>query len=347
MKKQFLLILAASLILTACGSKGGGTNMADIALPVNGFGNFATVGASSESASMKMESAEMPEVEEGHYDGGSDQLVVKENRKLIRNVTIEMETTDFSTTIDEISRRTEEMGGYIESSGISGDSIGSTGTKYASFTIRIPQDRLDEFLDAAAEAGSVTYKSENVEDITLQYADTESRIKSLKTEQERLWELMEQADSIDTIIALNQRLSEISYDLESYESRLKTYDNKVDYSTVRLSVNEVKTYTEQTKDGVFTRIQKGFNKNLAFLLTTGENIFVWFFSNILSIELAVLSVLFVIAARNRIKRKKAQKEGNTETLQNEKKAENKTEKKINSNNDQKPKNIINLGKPKE
>lgn len=310
MKKQFLLILAASLLLTACGdasSSGQGNYVSDSVMDVNGFANFASVGASAKTADVKASYAEAAdavmetaaEAEGAYYDeSGSyddpDPLSVKENRKLIRNVSLEMETTDFSNTIDEISKRVDEVEGYIESSGISGDSIDSVGRKYANFTIRVPQARLDEFLDAAAETGSITYKSENVDDVTLQYADTESRIRSLRTEQERLWELMEQADSIDTIIALNQRLSEISYDLDSYESRLKTYDNQVDYSTVTLSVREVRVYTEQSKDGVFTRIQKGFTKNVSFLITTCENIIVWFVSHILTIGIFVCILFFII-----------------------------------------------------
>ena len=68
--------------------------------------------------------------------------------------------------------------------------------------------------------------------MTLQYVDLESHKKALTTEQDRLIELMEQAETVEDIITIEGRLSEVRYQLESMESQLRTYDNKIDYSTV-------------------------------------------------------------------------------------------------------------------
>ena len=139
--------------------------------------------------------------------------------------------------------------------------------------------------------------------MTLQYSDIESRKKSLTIEQDRLWELLEKAESVDSIIALEARLSEIRYQLESFESQLRTYDNQVDYSTVSISIDEVRVLTPTTPDTIATRIQKGFSRNLEGVCNGMVNFFVWFLSSLPSLVLlavVIMAVVFVLRLFNRI-----------------------------------------------
>lgn len=215
------------------------------------------------------------------------------NRKLIRNVDLNVETTEFDDLISGISRFVNTSGGYIEQSDLSGRSIsGGSGGRYARIVARVPQNRLDEFLSHMDEESNVTFRSENVTDVTSQYTDIESRKKSLTIEQERLWELLGEAESIDAVIALEERLSEIHYELEKLESRLRTYDNQVDYSTVCINIDEVAVFTSTDPDSVLTRIQKGFSRNLRNLGSGFVDFFVWFVSSLPT--LVVLAVLIAV-----------------------------------------------------
>ncbi|MDE6212515.1 MAG: DUF4349 domain-containing protein, partial [Lachnospiraceae bacterium] len=57
-------------------------------------------------------------------------------------------------------------------------------------------------------------------------------------------------------------LSEVRYQIESMESQLRTYDNKIDYSTVYLSIEEVRKYSAPQTATVWERIGAGFMKSL-------------------------------------------------------------------------------------
>ncbi len=247
---------------------------------------------------------EIPMPEEAEEDigtgseGNDGEQTSKANRKLIRTVSLSVETTEFENLLGKISQAVESDGGYIEQSDVSGNSISYSGVsrRYAYLTVRVPSHKLDGFLDQVSEQSNVINRSESVEDVTLQYTDVESRKKSLTIEQERLWELLEQADSVDSIIALESRLSEIRYQLEGYESQLRTYDNQVDYSTVHIDVQEVGVFTPTEPDSVLTRIQKGFKRNLEGVGTGLVDLFVWFLSSLPSIVLllVVLAVIWLI-----------------------------------------------------
>ncbi len=245
----------------------------------------------------------------GDANGTSDPdnaAAAKAARKLIRTVNLNVETTEFDDLLASISQFVDASGGYIEQSDLSGRSIsGGSGRRYASITARVPANQVDAFLSQMSEKSNVTYRSENVQDVTLQYTDIESRKKSLTIEQERLWELLEKADSLDAVIALEERLSEIRYELERFESQLRTYDNQVDYSTVYISIDEVAVFTPTEPDSVMTRIQKGFARNLKNVGNGFVNFFVWFVSSIPTLLVwAVFIAIIVLIVRAVMKRRR-------------------------------------------
>ncbi len=324
MKKNFRIVIAVLLIaalvsvcVTACG---GMKDAFDEVLVADGVFNTAmpsTTAAATAAASWDYGPETATEAYDFEYESGSgistaagltaaeEEALQNTGRKLIRNVNLNVETTEFDALIANISQSITAAGGYIERSDVSGFSIASSysSRRYASITARIPAIHLDEFLAQVDEQSNVTNRSETVQDVTLQYTDIESRKKSLTVEQERLWELLEKADSLDSVIALEQRLSEIRYQLELFESQLRTYDNQVDYSTVCLYIDEVAVFTPTEPDSVLTRIQKGFARNLNDVIDGFVNFFVWFVSSIPTLIVwAVLLVILILIVRAAAKR---------------------------------------------
>lgn len=245
--------------------------------------------------------AEEEAYDESYMSNGSegvekvgDETVEKSARKIIKNVNISAETEEFDDFIANVTRKVESLGGYMESTNINGRSINSSRANYrnASITARIPSDKLDDFVDHVSSASNITNKSESADDVTLNYADTEAHIKSLRTEQARLDELLLKADDIETIIAIERRITDVRYELESYESRLRTIDNQVDYSTVYISVSEVERYTpvEEVKQTVGERIIIGFTENL---IKVKEFIVDFFVELIIAIPVIVLILVFL------------------------------------------------------
>lgn len=231
---------------------------------------------------------EIAETEEGSYDDsgvtsttGIDNVEAT-GQKLIKTVGMTMETKEFDTLLENIRLQVEEIGGYIESSDISGSSYYNTwNTRYAWLKLRIPADKLDGFVTIVSEMGNVTNKNESVQDITLQYVDVESHKAALATEQQRLLELLEQAESMEDIIAIESRLSEVRYELQSYESTLRTYDNQVNYSTVSIDINEVERETKvPEKRNFFEEIQYRLSDNFYSIGQGIREFTIWFISSL-------------------------------------------------------------------
>lgn len=296
MKKRLptilFLTLAASLTLIACGSMTSKTSAAYV---------VAETAAVSDWEPEATEEAAAIDTAAGQVNTSNALTALPSSRKLIRTIDMELETTEFDSMIASLNHTVSSMNGYIEESGISGRSLYSSenATRSAHLTVRIPAKELDEFITQVGTIGNITHRFEQVRDVTLRYTDIESHKKSLTIEQERLWELLEKAESVDAIIALESRLSEIRYQLESYESQLRTFDNQIDYSTVNLSIDEVKVFTPTAPDSITARIQKGFQKNIQNIGLDITNLFVWFVASIpfFLIWTVVILLLFFIGKR--------------------------------------------------
>ena len=209
----------------------------------------------------------MPEAAAGYTEeGGTGASVVQVQdvqRKLIRDVNLEVETETFEELLSTVGEKTRNLGGYIEESyTYNGSNYYGKGTRNANLTIRIPAEKLDEFLLAVGEVSNVISRNESVTDVTLEYVDLESHKKVLLAEQERLLELLEKAETIEDIISLESRLSQVRYQIESMEAQLRTMDNRVNYSTVYLYINEVAKLTPVKEQTVWEKISTGFASSL-------------------------------------------------------------------------------------
>lgn len=257
MKKKYramALGLAGMLLLAVTGC-GGGKSMSN---------EMAAEAPADTAVSMSEEEA----AAEDNYDAGGAASesgidpVVNNGRKLIKTVRLEMQTKEFDVLLDGVRKKIQETGGYIENSSVWGNSYNYSSTRSSELTARIPAERLDEFVEVISGLGNVTYKSEGVEDVTLQYVDVESHQKALETEQERLLELLEKADNLEDLLTIESRLSEVRYELENYGSQKRILDNQINYSTVHMTITEVERITEVGEKSFFEEISDRFGTNL-------------------------------------------------------------------------------------
>ena len=237
---------------------------------------------------------EAPDNEAGKSDSNgqtSSQVNVDptKGRLLIRNVNIQAQTTDFESVRQSVEDKIKELGGYIENSGISG--TGKTGSlRSASYTIRVPADKLDALISAVGNNCTITSTNENTTDVTLSYVDTKARLESLRIEQKQLTELLSKATDLDSIIVLQERLTTVRYQIESAESQLRVLENQVTYATLSLRIKEVMEIKPQEEPHVDTYGEKIVKTFKASLNAIGE-----FFKGLLLVLVAISPVIVPMA----------------------------------------------------
>ena len=226
------------------------------------------------------------------------------SRKLIRTFDMDAETTDFDNLVAQLQQETQNLGGYVESSYVNGNSYYTEYSRYASLTLRIPKDKTDDFLGTVGEMANVTSKSENVEDVTLTYTDLKSHVEALQAEQAQLMKLMEQAETVEDTMSIQSRLTDVRYELESYMSQLKVYDNQVDYDTVNISIQEVKNETPTGELSIGQKMLNGLENSLRAIAESAKNLCIWFVASIPYFVILFAVIFAVVSIIKKIRKKK-------------------------------------------
>lgn len=230
MKRAMSLLLAAALcagLLVGCGAASGGTAAAP----------QAAGEAYDSSANYDYAATE----EAGLGGSVADQLTPQDGRKIIYNASLEMETEEFDATRDKLLKAASDADAWVQGSDEGGSA--ENGSRWVRYTFRVPSESYADFLNDASAAGSVTYKSETTEDITADYVDLEARLESLRTQETRLLELAGQAGDLADLLAIEEQLAQVRYEIESYTGQQRVYDSLLTYSTVDITLSEVRILT--------------------------------------------------------------------------------------------------------
>lgn len=303
LKKFVCLFAAMAMVLclfTACGASSSAPSAAKAETRVSM--DMGAMEAPMENGMLTEESgAEMP---------------LPENRKWIITVNMSAETDDLDTMTAALQEKINALGGFVESQNIyNGSRYEDRRYRSASLTIRIPADDVDQFTESIEGISNVVRKEKNLEDVTLSYVDTESRMNALKTEEARLLELLAQAENMSDLLEIEGRLTDVRGELEQVGSRLRLYDNQIDYATIYLSIDEVQEYTPVEKPGFFARIGTGFLKSLKGLGSSLLDLLVWLIVSLPYILVyggMVTGIALLVRSIRRKYRMKHPKKGKTE-----------------------------------
>lgn len=304
--KKFICIFLA-LFLICCAFWGCKAAAEDSGAVYNGYYNYG--GAVAEDAVID---AELAYGETFSASTSESKPSVADNRKLIRTLSLSVETENYDELMAQLQQRVSLIGGYIEN--MEASTRYSSSSRYANMTIRVPADKLDEFAGQVSEISNVVYRTESNRDITTSYVDTQSRRDALATEQDRLLELLEQAGSLDEILQIESRLTEVRYELQSIESQLRTYDNQIDYATISLDVQEVKIYTDTEEKGFWEELGEGFVDSMKGVWNVIKSVFSFliialpYLLLVGVVGLAVLIPILLSGKKRRARRKSSSEE---------------------------------------
>ena len=271
-KKNIRLILIFSIIMVGCTSKTS-ENLSSASQALE-------MAQSDSSVSTEMYDMDSGATEESSVNG---EKLLEPERKIIKSSQLSLETAKFNDVINSLEDMVKSYGGYIASSSIDAEGINNNYQclRFASYKINVPSDKLDDFLDESSKLATVRNKSTSAEDITAQYYDNESRLKSLQIQEERYLEILKTATEVKDIIEIENALTDVRYEIENLTTCLNKISNLVDMATVNINIQEV------SQETVAQSVPK----------TLGEKISSSFVNSLKKIkEFSINTVIFIIAA---------------------------------------------------
>ena len=242
-------------------------------------------GSNSMSAKYSLMAAEESYDTAAAYDTGVTTYgaVQQTQRKLVRSADLTIRTNTFDDAVSHVQEQLNAVGGYIENLYQYGENV-----RRLSLTMRVPSEKLDEFLLSLEGTGRVTDRSESTVDMTTQYYDNEARLNTLYEKRERLNELLMKAENVSDLIEIESAIADTQYQIDSFESSQRSIDRQVDMSAVNLTLMEQEQTLVNPELTLLERIRAGFADSVEWL---GE-----FIRDVIVFAVMASPVIAVIAA---------------------------------------------------
>ena len=323
-QRPFLCAIFAALflVMSACGASSANSamDMADAAAAepaeAPAMEEVATEDAYTEEAGVVENAAAGGTTESTGLIQGAETGSLAD--KIIYTAYANLETTDLDQSIDTLNGLVEQYGAFLESSSVTGNNLldiaaGYTYGRCADFTLRVPKEHYSDFTAALDAVGNVVTLSSDAENITAQYSDVETQVKSYDTQEQRLLEIMAQADTVEDMIALESRLSEVRMEKDRLETQLQNWDRQVDYSTVTISLTEVQELTPEPpaeEPTYLEQLGQTFMNSVHWMgraAKGGVKLLVAVIPVLLPVAVIILAVVLICKAASRRKLRKQEK----------------------------------------
>ncbi|ASK60961.1 hypothetical protein CFK37_01415 [Virgibacillus phasianinus] len=240
--------------------------------------------------------------EEKDANSKEDQLT-QVNRKIIYTANLRIEVKDFKNALHDIQTQVTDRGGYIVESNRYGDT--EEGSTNGQLTARIPQDGFQSFIQFVEKGSSkVLESSVSGQDVTEEYIDLKSRLKSKHVVEKRLISFMEQAEKTEDLLSISEDLAKVQRGIEEITGRMKYLRNKTDLATVTIQIeeNNVKlSGISEDELNTWEKTKQQFLKSINFIISVLSGLVVFLIGNLpLLIVLGCIGlIIFFIVRRSR------------------------------------------------
>ncbi len=253
--------------------------------------SYGSDSMSKEMASINID--EMPLSEISYEDVENDKVAQK--KMLIKTSYLSFETASIKKSYQQIKKQVTLLKGYIQSD--------NTNKQYnqisRSIIVRIPTVNFQQVIDSISNNVAVfDSKSISLKDVTEEFIDLESRLKSKKALENRYIQLLKKAKNVKEMLQIERELATIREEIEAKQGRLNYLKSQVSFSTINLTfyqpIKVVKSKSKTYFSKVLNAFQSGFRTFGDFILGI---LFIWPF-------VIIIGIAFYFIRKKILKRRK-------------------------------------------
>ncbi len=159
-------------------------------------------------------------------------------RKIVRVATLDVLVADFDQSRGDLEKLIGEYKGDV----VKSDFVGNAGAKRTgTWTIRVPTERFDQFRKAVIGLGQALRNATDASDVTDEFVDMETDIKTLKAKEAKLNELLKaKAQSFEDVLKWEKEVENVHAELARKEARLLTLSRLTTMATVYVTLRDEK-----------------------------------------------------------------------------------------------------------
>lgn len=157
------------------------------------------------------------------------------DRLIIKNGTISLLVDDTGSAMEAITAIAAQYGGYV----LASESHQRGDTTTAAITVAVESSGFEAAMNDLRDVGQkVLDETVSGEDVTDEYVDLASRLRSLEATRDRLMTFMEQTASVEEALKVNEELGRIEELIEQVKGRMNYLSGRAAYSTITAQLQE-------------------------------------------------------------------------------------------------------------
>ena len=231
-----VLLAGCTQIESLTGTNSGGSSGSDRSSGSNwgssGSDGYGRTGAMPEAAPRPSMAASPPSDSSPSY------------QKLIKTANAEVEVP--SGTLQEryakFKAAIASLGGQI----VSSDYRESETLKEYDVQVKIPPSKFENLATLLQGIGKVEAMSTNVEDVSEQYVDIETRIRNLQIQRGELIKLYDRNGTLEEIMSVQEEVARVQTKIEGYQNQKLNIDRRAAMSSVQVNIYEQAQAVDRT-----------------------------------------------------------------------------------------------------
>ncbi|MDX2359721.1 MAG: DUF4349 domain-containing protein [Crocinitomicaceae bacterium] len=226
MKYAYLFI--AVLLLTVSSCSGGSSAGDDLSYVMN--------------ADMPME-ANGNSMSNFENDGNTDDELVITDRKLIWTADLIFQVKNVDSSTNSISQLCSKYGGFISDMQLTNNNYRIANI----ITLRVPNEEFHSLIsDVKGESVFLDQANINSNDVTEEFVDLESRLKTKREVRERYIDILRnKTGTIEDVLQAEEAIRTLTEEIEAKEGRLRYLKDQVGLSTISVEVYQKVDYVDE------------------------------------------------------------------------------------------------------
>lgn len=186
---------------------------------------------------------------------------IKDQRMIIKTGSLSLDIEKYDDTEVKILEIVKSQGGFVSKSN---NTVNASGSKSGTITVKVPADKFDLLVFEISKIGKVVNQNIQASDVTEEYIDLESRLKTQKELEQRLIKLLdEKAVKLSDVIEVEEKLASVRQKIESIEGKMKLLKSQSDLSTLTINVFEPSILSTSSGGGFFYELKQAIKKGLS------------------------------------------------------------------------------------
>ncbi|WP_295230934.1 DUF4349 domain-containing protein [uncultured Chryseobacterium sp.] len=219
------------------------------------------------------------------------------SKKIIKNGEMRIQVADIRKAQDQVNAIIQKNKAYIQKEEFRNTDTDET----LNITVRVPHQGFDALVNSFSDGvGAVLSKNISSDDVTEEYTDVSIKLANKRIYLEKYRDMLKSAKTTKDMLEIQENIRELEDEIDVSEGKLRFIDDRVNFSTLNLSLYKEKVRTSATSN-------IGFGSRFGDSLTEGWNTFVSFFLGMISFWPFLLLVPVLIALWRRWRGRKTNK----------------------------------------